>query len=160
MSNAGRGDALPHDNEPTVDAITWAYVEAAGGDARGVAVRRCRCALGARGDGQANPAGAAHGLAGVHQGGRQRGPEGRAVRHRRYFGPNDADALLDAIGACRRACIAASSAAPIGGPIYRAANRLMEEIDLVAEVLTGNRRHFWLKPHSTPGSCPKSFITR
>jgi hypothetical protein len=24
--------------------------------------------------------------------------------------------------------------------------------DLVAEVLTGNRRHFWLKPHSTPGS--------
>jgi hypothetical protein len=26
----------------------------------------------------------------------------------------------------------------------------MEEIDLVAEVLTGNRRHFWLKPYSTP----------
>jgi hypothetical protein len=36
----------------------------------------------------------------------------------------------------------------------------MEEIDLVAEVLTGNRRHLWLKPYSTPGSCPKSFITR
>jgi hypothetical protein len=82
------------------------------------------------------------------------------VRHRRYFGPNDADALLDAIGACRRACIAASSAAPIGGPIYRAANRLIEEIDLVAEVLTGDRRHFWLKPYSTPGSCPKSSRTR
>jgi hypothetical protein len=32
MSNAGRGAALP-DSEPTVDAITWAYVEAAGGDA-------------------------------------------------------------------------------------------------------------------------------
>jgi hypothetical protein len=75
------------------------------------------------------------------------------VSHRRYFGPNDADALLEAIGACRRACIAASTVAPIGGPIYRAANRLMEEIDLGAEVLTGNRRHFWLKPHSTPGSC-------
>jgi hypothetical protein len=80
------------------------------------------------------------------------------VRHRTYFGPNDVDALLDAIGACRRACIAASSAAPIGGPIYRAVNRLMEAIDLV--VLTGNRRHFWLKPYSMPGSCPKSFITR
>jgi hypothetical protein len=78
------GDAaLPSDHEPTVDAITWAYVEAADGDA----------------------------LAG-----------------------------------------SASSVAPIGGPIYWAANRLMEEIDLVAEVLTGNRRHFWLKPHSTPGS--------
>ena len=74
------------------------------------------------------------------------------MSHRRYFGPNDADALLDAIGACRRACVAASSVAPIGGPIYRAANRLREEIDLVAEVLTGDRRYFWLKPHSTPGS--------
>ena len=70
------------------------------------------------------------------------------MSHRRYFGPNDADALLEAIGACRRACIAASTVAPIGGPIYRAANRLMEEIDLVAEVLIGNRRHFWLKAHS------------
>jgi hypothetical protein len=67
------------------------------------------------------------------------------------------DALLDAIGACRRACIAASSAAPIGGPIYRAANRLMEEIDLVAEVLTGNRRHLWLKPYSTPRIMPETF---
>ena len=74
------------------------------------------------------------------------------MSHSRYFGPNDADALLEAIGACRRACVAASGVAPIGGPIYRTANRLMEEVDLVAEVLTGDRRHFWLKPHSTPGS--------
>jgi hypothetical protein len=77
------------------------------------------------------------------------------VSHRRYFGPNDATALLEAIGTCRRACVTASSVAPIGGPIYRAANRLMEEIDLVAEVLTGNRQHFWLKPHSSPGSQSK-----
>ena len=33
MSPAGRGGALPSDNERTVDAITWAYVEAADGDA-------------------------------------------------------------------------------------------------------------------------------
>jgi hypothetical protein len=72
------------------------------------------------------------------------------VRHKRHFGLNDAGALLEALGACRRACIGASTAAPIGGPIYRATSRLMEEIDLVAEVLTGNRRHFWLTPHSTP----------
>ena len=32
MSNAGRGAALPSDSEPTVDAITCAYVEAADGD--------------------------------------------------------------------------------------------------------------------------------
>jgi hypothetical protein len=31
----------------------------------------------------------------------------------------------------------------------------MEEIDLVAEVLTGNRRHLWLKPYSTPRIMPE-----
>jgi hypothetical protein len=33
MSNAGRGIASPTDNGPTVNAITWAYIEEAGGDA-------------------------------------------------------------------------------------------------------------------------------
>jgi len=28
----------------------------------------------------------------------------------------------------------------------------MDEIDLLAEVLTGNRRYFWPKPHSKPSS--------
>ena len=74
------------------------------------------------------------------------------MRHRRHFSANDSAILLAAIGECRRACIAASSKAPIGGPIYRAATRLIEEIDLMAEALTGDRRHFWLKPSSTPGS--------
>ena len=60
--------------------------------------------------------------------------------------------LLAAIGECRRACITASFKAPIGGPIYRAATRLMEEIDLMAEALTGDRIHFWTKPPTTPGS--------
>jgi hypothetical protein len=74
------------------------------------------------------------------------------VRHRRHFSSNDSAILLAAIGECRRASITASSKAPIGGPIYRAATRLIEEIDLMAEALTGDRRHFWLKPPSTPGS--------
>jgi hypothetical protein len=74
------------------------------------------------------------------------------VRHRRQFSANDSAILLAAIGECRRACIAANSKAPIGDPIYRASTRLIEEIDLMAEALTGDRRHFWLKPSSTPGS--------
>jgi len=74
------------------------------------------------------------------------------VRHRRHFGENDSAILLAAIGECRRACIAAISKAPIGGPIYRAATRLIEEIDLMAEALAGDRRRFWLKPSSTPGA--------
>ena len=74
------------------------------------------------------------------------------MRHRRHFSANDSAILLAAIGECRRACIAANTKAPIGGPIYRAATRLLNEIDLMAEALTGDRRHFWLKPSSTPGS--------
>ena len=69
------------------------------------------------------------------------------MRHRRHFSANDSAILL-----ARRTCITASSKAPIGGPIYRAATRLIEEIDLMADALTGDRRHFWLKPSSTPGS--------
>jgi len=57
------------------------------------------------------------------------------VRHRRHFSAIDSAFLLAAIGECRRACIVASSKAPIGGPIYRAATRLIEEIDLMAEAL-------------------------
>ena len=33
MSDAGRGTSLSLGSESTVEAITWAYVEAAGGDA-------------------------------------------------------------------------------------------------------------------------------
>ena len=55
------------------------------------------------------------------------------MRHRRHFSASDSAILLAAIGESRRACITASSKAPIGGPIYRAATRLMEEIDLMAE---------------------------
>ena len=73
------------------------------------------------------------------------------ARHKRHFGPNDADVLLDARYLPPR-LRRSKHRGPYGGPVYRAAGRLMEEIDLVAEVLTGNRRHFWLKSRSTPGS--------
>ena len=80
------------------------------------------------------------------------GPRGERVRHKRHFSANDSAALLSAIGECRRACVDAHRKAPIGGPIYRAVSRLMEEIDLMAEALTGDRRHFWLKPPTSFGS--------
>ena len=37
-------------------------------------------------------------------------------------------------------------------PYLPGRTRLIEEIDLMAEALTGDRRHFSLKPSSTPGS--------
>ena len=63
------------------------------------------------------------------------------MRHKRYFSENDAQALLESIGECRRACVTAMTKAEIGGPVYRGASRLTSEIDIMAEVLTGNRNH-------------------
>ncbi len=71
------------------------------------------------------------------------------MRRKRLFTPMDADRLLAALRECRRACIAAQTAAPIASPVYRGAGRLMDEIDILAETLTGDRRHFHDKPHRT-----------
>lgn len=72
-----------------------------------------------------------------------------ARRRQRYFGDVEKQALLQAIGECRAACIKAQTAAPINEPIYRATDVLMDAIDSLAEVLTGDREHFHLK--SPPG---------
>jgi hypothetical protein len=66
-------------------------------------------------------------------------------RSKRIFSDMDRDALLAAIGACRSACIRATTAAPIGEPIYVAVGNLQRAIDDIAEVLTGDRTHFHLK---------------
>jgi hypothetical protein len=77
------------------------------------------------------------------------------VRHKRHFSENDANALLEAIGECRRACVTALTKAEIGGPVYRGATRLTSEINIMAEVLTGNRNHFQLRPCGPFGGVPK-----
>ena len=77
------------------------------------------------------------------------------MRHKRHFSENDAHALLEAIGECRRACVTALIKAEIGGPVYRGASRLTSEIDIMAEVLTGNRNHFQLRPCGPFGGVPK-----
>jgi len=66
-------------------------------------------------------------------------------RRQRYFAETDKETLLTEIEKCRNACIAAMTAAPIGGPVYRAAGEVQESIDKLAEVLTGDRTHFHLK---------------
>jgi hypothetical protein len=66
-------------------------------------------------------------------------------RGKRILSDMDRDALLAAIGACRNACIRATTAAPIGEPIYVAAGNLQRAIDDLAEVLTGDFTHFHLK---------------
>ena len=71
-------------------------------------------------------------------------------RTQRYFLESDRAALLQAIGTCRDACIKAESAAPIGGDIYNRTSSLIESIDAVAEVLTGDKTHFHTKTAAAP----------
>ena len=54
----------------------------------------------------------------------------------------DRDALLAALGTCRDACVRACTRAPIKSDVYGATGKLMDAIDDVAGVLTGDRTHF------------------
>ena len=63
----------------------------------------------------------------------------------RYFGPLERDELLGALKSCRDACVRASMRAPINGDIYKSVEQLMNAIDDVAGVLTGDPTHFHLK---------------
>jgi hypothetical protein len=66
-------------------------------------------------------------------------------RRRRIFTLMDEHELLEAIGECRRACLAAKTKADIHHPVYDACSGLMAAIDDVAAVLTGDRGYFWTK---------------
>jgi hypothetical protein len=70
------------------------------------------------------------------------------AKKKRIFTDMDARMFLSAIGACRVACIDVHRRAAPTTEVYRRASVLLETIDDVAELLTGDRQHFWLKPHS------------
>ncbi|MBM6595576.1 hypothetical protein [Microvirga pudoricolor] len=58
-----------------------------------------------------------------------------------------ADKVLDALGPARFTLTRSLAEIPIGGDEYRAIDHLVQEIDALAEVLTGDRTHFHLKSH-------------
>ena len=72
-----------------------------------------------------------------------------AAKQKRIFTDMDARMFLSAIGACRVACIDVHRRAAPTSDVYRRASDLLDTIDDVAELLTGDRQHFWLKPHAT-----------
>lgn len=71
-----------------------------------------------------------------------------ARRTKRMEMPADIPALLGELGACRTAMIRVCATVTPYGPAYKAALRTMEAIDQMAGLLTGDPRHFHLKPHS------------
>ena len=75
-------------------------------------------------------------------------------RRQRIFMLDDERELLNALGECRQACIRAKKA-EIFSPVYDACCGLMAAIDDVAAVLTGDRRHFWLKVPPSPLASPR-----
>ncbi len=64
-------------------------------------------------------------------------------RSSRHFWDSDKRGLIRAIGACRDACIRAISVAPIDSDVYRKTSALIDSMDDVAEVLTGDRKYFY-----------------
>ncbi len=72
-------------------------------------------------------------------------------RTQRIFSDGDREAMLAAVKACRTACVAVCTKAPIYSAEYVAAGKLMGALDDMAETLTGDRTHFHTKSHSTHG---------
>ena len=90
-----------------------------------------------------------------------------ARRSQRSDLPPDRGALIDSLGACRRAMIlGVQSKVRINGPVYVAANAVVAAIDALAALLTGDPQFFWNKaapPKSTPttgeGACGEASIS-
>jgi hypothetical protein len=68
------------------------------------------------------------------------------AKTKRIITDTDSRNLLTAIEQCRKASIDALRRAPCTGDVYARTSVLVDAIDGVAEVLTGDRQHFWLEP--------------
>ncbi|WP_336492292.1 hypothetical protein [Methylobacterium nigriterrae] len=73
------------------------------------------------------------------------------ARSRTFVGAEQR-AFLDKAERWRLECIRVLAQAPVGNPVYQAANGIVDAIDGLAEAVTGDRRHFHLKPLTTPGA--------
>ncbi|WP_336490932.1 hypothetical protein [Methylobacterium nigriterrae] len=68
----------------------------------------------------------------------------------RTFAGAEQRAFLDKAENWRLECIRVVAQAPVGSLVYQAASGIIDAIDGLAEAVTGDRRHFHLKPPSTP----------
>jgi hypothetical protein len=61
-------------------------------------------------------------------------------------------ALLDDAARWRRQCTAVLARAKPQGPLYKATESIVDAIDGLAEVVTGDRRRFFQRDATTPGA--------
>jgi len=62
----------------------------------------------------------------------------------------DADRLLESMRPTRHLLTRTLADIPIGGPEYRQIDRVVHEIDGLAEILIGDGTHYHQKSHSVP----------
>jgi len=67
------------------------------------------------------------------------------VKHPLGFEPSE---LLDTLGACRSALIAAQRGMRTKSGLYRGADAIVSEIDEMALILTGDRTYFYATGHA------------
>ena len=60
----------------------------------------------------------------------------------------DPEGLLEKMGEARKTLIAAQSGMRRGSGLYRCMDAVLDEIDELAFVMTGEREYYWRKPHS------------
>lgn len=72
-----------------------------------------------------------------------------AARTTRSFNELDRQALLKELENWRAKCILVCTKAPIKSEVYNLADKLISDIDIAVEKLTGDRKYFHTKHHST-----------
>ena len=59
--------------------------------------------------------------------------------------PPDVAGIVEALRVCRHSMTEVQGKVRPFGPVYRAADAMLTAIDGLAELLTGDREHFWAK---------------
>src|SRR5918993_3456673 len=75
---------------------------------------------------------------------------GHPRRSQRMMTPEIADRLLESLRPTRHLLTRMLADIPIGGPEYRQIDRVVQEIDGLADILIGDGTHYHQKVHSVP----------
>ncbi len=75
---------------------------------------------------------------------------GHSTRSQRILNQEVVDRLLETLRPTRHLLTRSLAEIPIGGPEYRQIDRVVREIDGLAEILISDGTHFYQKEHSAP----------